>query len=142
MIYVDYFQPSESLEPHIKNQKLWYTYTAYFSVSIRIAILEHSQQSTIGRKGPRFTLPETRPDSKAVSIQLLQASQVDNTIQKAEYKQAGQEILAQRTDLGLMRQDPNPDFLTKKGVKRGIAEHLVSDIDYWIENVKSIRPEE
>jgi hypothetical protein len=45
-------------------------------------------------------------------------------------------------DLGLMRQNPNPDFLIKKGVKRRIAEHLVGDIDYWVEKVKRARTEE
>jgi hypothetical protein len=33
-------------------------------------------------------------------------------------------------DLELIRRDLNPDFLIKRGVKRGIAEHIVGDIDY------------
>ena len=45
-------------------------------------------------------------------------------------------------DLGLICQNPNPDFLIMKGGKRGIAEHLVGDIDYWIKNVKRVRTEE
>jgi hypothetical protein len=72
----------------------------------------------------------------------LAAIASDDATQKVEYEQAGQEILAQRMDLGLIRQNPNPDFLIKKGVKRGIAEHLVGDIDYWVEKVKRVRTEE
>lgn len=62
-----------------------------------------------------------------------QQLQVNDIAQKAEYEQAGQVILQERMDLGLIRRDPNPDFLIKKGVKRGIAEHVVGDIDYWVE---------
>ena len=39
-------------------------------------------------------------------------------------------VLHERMDLELIHWDPNPDFLIKKGVKRGIAEHVVGDIDY------------
>ena len=55
--------------------------------------------------------------------------QVDDIAQKVEYKQASQVILDKRVDLGLIRRDPNPDFF-KNGVKRGIAKHVVGDIDY------------
>jgi hypothetical protein len=68
--------------------------------------------------------------------------QVDDIAQKVEYEQAGQVILAERIDLGLIRWDPNPEFLTKKGVKRGIAEHVVGDIDYWVKKVKRVRTKE
>jgi hypothetical protein len=34
-------------------------------------------------------------------------------------------------DLELIHQDPSPDFLIKRGIKRGIAQRIVGDIDYW-----------
>jgi hypothetical protein len=39
-------------------------------------------------------------------------------------------IIEDGIDLELIRQDPNLDFLIKGGVKRGIAKHVVGDIDY------------
>jgi hypothetical protein len=71
-----------------------------------------------------------------------QQLQVEDITKKVEYEQAGQMILGERMDLGLIRRDPNPDFLIKKGVKKGIAEHVVGDIDYWVEKVKRARAEE
>jgi hypothetical protein len=49
---------------------------------------------------------------------------------KVEYKKATDVIIRDAMDLGLIRQDPNPDFLTKKGVLSGVAKHIVGDIDY------------
>lgn len=45
-------------------------------------------------------------------------------------------------DLELICQDPNPDFLTEKGVLPGVAKHIVGDIDYWVKNIKRARTEE
>ena len=39
-------------------------------------------------------------------------------------------ILEEGMDLELIREDPDPDFLVKRGVKRGIARQVVRDIDY------------
>jgi hypothetical protein len=47
--------------------------------------------------------------------------------------------LMRNMDLELIRRNPNPELLTDKGVKRGTAERVVSDIDYWVETIK--RPE-
>jgi len=61
---------------------------------------------------------------------------------KVEYKKACDVIIGDAMDLGLIRQDPNPDFLTEKGVLLGVAKHIVGDIDYWVKNVKRARTEE
>jgi len=45
-------------------------------------------------------------------------------------------------DLNLIRRNPNPDFLIDKGVKRGTAERVVSDVDYWFDTTKRARTEE
>jgi hypothetical protein len=37
--------------------------------------------------------------------------------------------MADCMDLELIHQDPNPEFLIKAGVKRGIALHIVGDIE-------------
>ena len=71
-----------------------------------------------------------------------QQSQVDSTTLKVEYQKACEVILEEGMDLETIRRKPNPDFLTKKGVKRGIAEHVVDDIDYWVEKYKRARTEE
>jgi hypothetical protein len=51
---------------------------------------------------------------------------------KVEYQKACDVIIADGMALELIRQDPNPKYLTDKGVKRGPAFHVVSDIDYWL----------
>jgi hypothetical protein len=51
-------------------------------------------------------------------------------------------IIKDGIDPELMRRDPNPEFLIKKGVKRGPAEHVVGDIDYWVKRVKRASSEE
>ena len=51
-------------------------------------------------------------------------------------------IIEDGMDLELIRRDPNPDFLIKKGVKRGTAERVVSDIDYWVKKCKRAETEE
>jgi len=71
-----------------------------------------------------------------------QQSRVKKPSLKVEYKKACDVMIEDGMDLDLIRQDPNPDFLTKKGVKRGIAKHIVGDIDYWVEKVKRARTEE
>jgi hypothetical protein len=38
-------------------------------------------------------------------------------------------------DLELIREDPDPDFLVKRGIKRGISRQVVRDIDHWARNI-------
>jgi hypothetical protein len=45
-------------------------------------------------------------------------------------------------DLELIHRKPDPEFLIKSGVKRGIAEHVVGDIDYWVKKYKRAETEE
>jgi hypothetical protein len=71
-----------------------------------------------------------------------QQSQVKEPELKVEYKTACDVILGENIDLELIRRNPNPKLLTDKGVKRGTAEQVVSDIDYWVENIKRPRTEE
>jgi hypothetical protein len=61
---------------------------------------------------------------------------------KVEYQKACDVIIEDGVDLELIRRDPNPDFLIKRGVKRGIAELVVGDIDFWVEKYKRARTEE
>jgi hypothetical protein len=44
--------------------------------------------------------------------------------------------------LELICQDPNPQFLINKDIKKGIAKHIIGDIDYWVERVKQARTKE
>jgi hypothetical protein len=46
------------------------------------------------------------------------------------------------TDLELIHQDQNPDFLIEKGVKRPIARRVVGDVEYWVKKFKRARTEE
>jgi hypothetical protein len=49
---------------------------------------------------------------------------------KVGYQKACDMIIENGIDLELIRQDLNPKFLIKEGVKRGIAEYVVGDINY------------
>jgi hypothetical protein len=51
-------------------------------------------------------------------------------------------MIEQGRDLNLVRRNPNPKFLTDEGVKSGTIERIVSDIDYWFENIKRPRTKE
>jgi hypothetical protein len=59
-----------------------------------------------------------------------QQSKVKKPTLKVEYQKACDVIIEDGMDLELICQDPNPDFLIKRGVKRGIAKQVVGDIDY------------
>jgi hypothetical protein len=50
-----------------------------------------------------------------------QQSKVKKPILKVEYKKACNVIIEAGIDLELIHQDPNPEFLIERGVKRGIA---------------------
>ena len=71
-----------------------------------------------------------------------QKSQVMKPALKVEYQKACDVIIEDGMDLELIRQDPNPEFLIKRGVKRGIAERVVGDIDYWVKKYKRAETEE
>jgi hypothetical protein len=71
-----------------------------------------------------------------------QRSQVKEPALKAAYNTACSVILEEGMDLELIREDPDPDFLVKRGVKRGIARQVVRDIDYWARNIKQSQTEE
>lgn len=71
-----------------------------------------------------------------------QKSQAKKPAPKVEYQKACDVIKEDSMDLELIRQDPNPDLLIKRGVKRGIAEHVVGDIDYWVKKYKRAETEE
>jgi hypothetical protein len=51
-------------------------------------------------------------------------------------------IMDDGMDLELIRQDPDPDFLINGGVKRGIALHVVRDIEDWVKRHKRAETEE
>jgi hypothetical protein len=58
-----------------------------------------------------------------------QESQVQDPTLKQAYQGAYKVIMDDAMDLELIRRDPDPDFLIKGGVKRGIALHIVGDIE-------------
>jgi hypothetical protein len=65
-----------------------------------------------------------------------QQSQVKKSSLKVEYQKACDVIIEEGLDLELIRRDPKPQFLIERGIKRGIAEHVVGDIDYWAKRYK------
>jgi hypothetical protein len=81
-------------------------------------------------------------DEQAEEYCIWQQSRVKRPDLKVEYQKAFNAIIEDGMDLELIRRDPNPKILTDKGVKKGPAEHVVGDIDYWIEKVKRARNEE
>ena len=77
----------------------------------------------------RLNIPGPR-DKAVKDYCAWQKSQVKKPALKVEYQKACDVIIEDGMDLELIRRDPNPDYLIKRGVKRGIAEHVVGDIDY------------
>ena len=71
-----------------------------------------------------------------------QKSQVKEPELKVQYQKACDAIIADGMDLELIHRKPDPEFLIKSGVKRGIAEHVVGDIDYWVKKYKRAETEE
>lgn len=71
-----------------------------------------------------------------------QQSRVKKPALKEDCKRACDVMIEQGRDLNLIRRNPNPKFLIDEGVKSGTAERIVSDIDYWFENIKRPRTEE
>jgi hypothetical protein len=70
-----------------------------------------------------------------------QQSKVRKPPLKAEYIKACDVIIEDGMDLELIREDSDPDFLIKRGVKRGIAKRVVGDIDYWVKKYKQSETE-
>jgi len=89
----------------------------------------------------RLNIPGFRDDA-VKEYYAWQQSQVKEPALKAAYNTACSVILEEGMDLELIREDPDPDFLVKRGVKRGIARQVVRDIDYWARNIKQSRTEE
>jgi hypothetical protein len=71
-----------------------------------------------------------------------QQSQVKSPGLKAEYQKACDAIIEDGLDLEQIHKDPNPEFLIKNGVKRGIAHRVVEDIDYWVKRYKQTESED
>lgn len=61
---------------------------------------------------------------------------------KEEYQKACNIIIEDCMTLELIYRDPNPKYLMDRGIKRGVAEHIVGDIDEWVQNHKRARTEE
>jgi hypothetical protein len=89
----------------------------------------------------RLDLPGPR-DEAVEDYCAWQQSKVKKPALKVEYQKACDVIIEDGMDLELIHQDPNPDFLIKKGIKRGIAQRVVGDIDYWAKRFKKIDPNE
>ena len=89
----------------------------------------------------RLNIPGFRDDA-VKEYCAWQQSQVKELALKAGFQTACSVILKKGLDLELIRRNPNPKFLIDEDVQEGIAEHVVSDIDYWFENIKRPRIEE
>jgi hypothetical protein len=71
------------------------------------------------------------PRDKAVKAYCAwQQSQVKTLALQVEYQKACNVMIEAGTDLELIHQDQNPDFLIEKGVKRPIARRVVGDVEY------------
>ncbi|PQE18259.1 urea carboxylase protein [Rutstroemia sp. NJR-2017a BBW] len=71
-----------------------------------------------------------------------QQSKVEQSTLKVEYQKACDVIIEDGMDLELIHRDPNAQYLMDKCVKRGVAEHIVNDIDEWVQEHKRARTEE
>ena len=90
---------------------------------------------------PHLDIP--RPRDKAVKDYCAwQQLQVEDSEQKAGYDKAYKVIMDDGMDLELIHQDPNPEFLIKRGIKRGAALHVVGDIEDWVKRCKRAETEE
>lgn len=83
----------------------------------------------------RLDIPRPR-DAAVKDYCAWQQSQVEDPEQKAAYQKACKVIMDDCMDLELIHQDPNPEFLIEKGVKRGAALHIVRDIERWVKRHK------
>jgi hypothetical protein len=83
----------------------------------------------------RLDIPGTR-DEAVEEYCAWQQMQVKKLDLKAEFQKACDLIIEDGLDLELVHQDQNPDFLVKRGIKRGIAQRVVGDIGYWVKKFK------
>jgi len=65
-----------------------------------------------------------------------QQSNVDDEEIKLEFQKACDVTLADDLDLEQLHEDKDFDFFIGKGVKRGIAQRFVRDIDRWVKKHK------
>ena len=86
----------------------------------------------------RLSIPGFRDDA-VKEYCAWQRSQVKEPALKAGFQTACGVILKRGLDLELIRRDSNPKFLIHEDVQEGIAEHVISNIDYWFENIKRPR---
>ncbi len=89
----------------------------------------------------RFDIPGYL-DEQVEEYCTWQQSRVKKPSLKVEYQKACDLMIGEGMTLGLISRDRDPKFLTDNGVKRGPAEHVVGDIDYWFKSVKRVRSEE
>jgi hypothetical protein len=83
----------------------------------------------------RLDIPGPR-DKPVKNYCAWQQSQVETPTLKVEYQKACDVIIQAGTDLELIHQDQDPDFLIKRGLKRPITRQVVGDIEYWAKKVK------
>lgn len=76
--------------------------------------------ASISAPAYRLDLPGPRDDA-VEDYCAWQQSKVNRPTLKVEYQKACDVIIEDGMDLELIHQDPNPDFLIKRGIKRGIA---------------------
>jgi hypothetical protein len=86
-----------------------------------------------------FDIP--RPRAKAVE-DYCAWQQSQDPEEKEAYQKACRVIKHDSMDLELIHRDPDPEFLIKGGVKRGIALHIVGDIEDWVKRLKRTETEE
>jgi hypothetical protein len=89
----------------------------------------------------RLDIPGTR-DEAVEDYCAWQQMQVKKPDLKAEYQKACGFIIEDGLDLELIHQDQNPDFLVKRGIKRGIAQRVVGDIGHWVKKYKQDETQE
>ena len=88
----------------------------------------------------RLNIPGFRDDA-VKEYCAWQQSQVKEPALKAGFQTACGVIIKKGFSLELIRRNLNPKFLIDEDIQEGIAEHVVSDIDYWFENIKRPRME-
>lgn len=91
-------------------------------------------------KRDRLNIPSFR-DNVVKEYCAWQQSQVKEPALKAGFQTTCGVMIKKGFSLESIRWNPNPKFLIDEDVQEGIAEHVVSDIDYWFENIKRPRIE-
>ncbi|RYC79042.1 hypothetical protein BFJ63_vAg18077 [Fusarium oxysporum f. sp. narcissi] len=71
-----------------------------------------------------------------------QCSKHDNNIWKMEYEKARDLTLDDGLDLEQIRLDQDAQFFMDKGVKKGIAERWVSEVEVWFRNTEALEVSE